>query len=73
MIEISTIGPLSAEEPTKIASAKSLRRPAVCESIRAIESPVLNRFRYVGSRDAFQTGKISNGACNLENAMVSAR
>ena len=42
-------------------------------ALRAIESPVLNRFRYLGIRDAFQTRKILNRARDLENSMIPAR
>ena len=41
--------------------------------LRAVESPVLNRFRYMDSRDAFHARKIRNRARNLENAMIGAR
>ena len=41
--------------------------------LRAIESPVLNRFRYLGIRDAFRSRKIGNRARNLENPMIGAR
>lgn len=42
-------------------------------ALRAIKSPVLNRFRYIGTRNAFHPRKIRNGARNFENAMICAR
>jgi len=39
----------------------------------AIESAVLNRFRYVGSRDLLHARNIRNRARNLEYAMIRAR
>jgi hypothetical protein len=41
--------------------------------LRAIESPVLNSFRYLNFRDAFNARKIRNRARDLENAMIPAR
>ena len=41
--------------------------------LRAIESPVLNRFRYMDIRDVFHAREIRNRARDLENAMIPAR
>jgi len=40
--------------------------------LRAIKSPVLNRFRYMAIRDAFHTRKIRNRPRDFQNAMIPA-